>query len=1312
MQLDSKVSLITGAASGIGLGIARRFAAAGARVAIADLRLDAAQAAADGINADHPGAAMPVAMAVAMDVSNEDAVNAGVAAVTDAARSANAPKALPEFSIASALMNVTVNTGGTTFILKFDAASSASTTAAQNFRAGIIQAASILSSELTDHITISLTIDYTGTGGGAMAGPNSLLVLPYSTVSAALKAHATAGDATFSNLPASLAGTTSVDITTSQAKALGLRTANDTSVTDGDASFATDIDPASLVGVALHEITHALGRVPDGSPGGNANIFDLFRYTAPNTLLLVDQTPSAAAYFSLDGGANAIASYGTDSDPSDFNNSGIQGQADPLNEFYNGATSQYLTAIDLEQMDAIGFHLTQSPSVIASGLISRSATGYAPVNIAPRSLLATVNAPLTIKGLTVGDIGGNTDTVSVKLSVQHGTLTINDNIGVVTISGSGTGAFTLTGQLSDINDALGELIVYKPASNYSGADTLSITSTDTTHTGGPWATTTAVPITFNAVNTIALAGNAGANGADGTSPGQAGGNGTDGQTLSGGGAASPSPTNVTTVTGGQGGSGGFGAAASTTAGTATYTGPGGKGGNGGAGGGANARAASSTYGAATAQSVAIGGDGGFGAEGGPGAPDGTAGAGGNGGTATTAASAASSAPASTTVSAIGIATGGTGGNALGSGIIAGAGGGASGATARATSAGGGTVTAAVTQTGGAGGIGNKGATGGAGAASTLINAVSGQSAGGTLQLIQTAVGGAGGYAYQGPGGVGGAAVSHLTFSDPANSITQSGMLGDQVIAIGGAGGGSDSGTAQAGGTASAASRLTGAHAVVSSAASTGGIGGSANGPGQTAGAGGVASGTNAVAIGIGASAIQASASQTGGAGGNGKGGANGGLGASSALTDAVTGISNNGAITLSQISIGGNGGSATGGGAAGAAGYGTSMLTDNDTANATKGRIITATVSATGGDGGSSDTGAGGTGRIAIARGNVTGAKAISLTVTAKGGSSGLGKTIGIGGTAAAGSVAIGTTQVDSSASATGGLGISSGARATAIATGNSGTATAQTSAQRATAGTKGVLIDSIGGMVSTKFLGAGTATDTATDLSIAQFHVATPVMDTTDQGVAFITGVPMAADIATVLGTNSNIASAFAVSPSYFGLAELGGRYSVAGTMAETTTSTVTLSVDLNQLASRQHLLVGFYGGTAVGSGVTGVVLTIKANGSTLLSKSFASGAAAQTYFTNQAVDLGSLGAASYPTGIANLSISLAVTGSTVGSGFYTNMLIGDPPKAATTPDPFAEWAHQLGATGYRGSDLATMPDTGPFANLAFAGQHGFHRA
>ncbi|MBT0963058.1 3-hydroxybutyrate dehydrogenase [Denitromonas iodatirespirans] len=76
MQLNDKVSLITGAAGGIGLAIAKRFVAAGSRVAIADINMDAARQAVAELGEDR-------AMAVAMDVTDEAAVNAGVQAVVD-----------------------------------------------------------------------------------------------------------------------------------------------------------------------------------------------------------------------------------------------------------------------------------------------------------------------------------------------------------------------------------------------------------------------------------------------------------------------------------------------------------------------------------------------------------------------------------------------------------------------------------------------------------------------------------------------------------------------------------------------------------------------------------------------------------------------------------------------------------------------------------------------------------------------------------------------------------------------------------------------------------------------------------------------------------------------------------------------------------------------------------------------------------------------------------------------------------------------------------------------------------------------------
>jgi 3-hydroxybutyrate dehydrogenase len=76
MRLQDKVAIVTGAASGIGKEIAIIFAREGAKVAVADLNRQAADAAAQEIDPSGKRA-----IGVAMDVADEQQVDAGIATV-------------------------------------------------------------------------------------------------------------------------------------------------------------------------------------------------------------------------------------------------------------------------------------------------------------------------------------------------------------------------------------------------------------------------------------------------------------------------------------------------------------------------------------------------------------------------------------------------------------------------------------------------------------------------------------------------------------------------------------------------------------------------------------------------------------------------------------------------------------------------------------------------------------------------------------------------------------------------------------------------------------------------------------------------------------------------------------------------------------------------------------------------------------------------------------------------------------------------------------------------------------------------------
>jgi hypothetical protein len=262
------------------------------------------------------------------------------------------------------------------FNLIFDAAAEA---APQSFRNAIQAAANILAADFTDNVTINIAVDYSGTGGGANGGPSSGNLEPYSVLVGQLAAQASADVLSGVNaLPSgsSIQGQTEVAVWNAEEKALGLLSPTNSSV-DGSVSFATDIPTSDLVAVALHEIAHAMGRVPNGP---QPDVFDLFRYTGAGALLFSDANPSASAYFSLDGGHTDVADYGISSDPSDFLNGGVGPPNDAFDEFYTGNTLGFLTRTDILQMEALGFHALAHPvgdylGQGASDILWRNANG-------------------------------------------------------------------------------------------------------------------------------------------------------------------------------------------------------------------------------------------------------------------------------------------------------------------------------------------------------------------------------------------------------------------------------------------------------------------------------------------------------------------------------------------------------------------------------------------------------------------------------------------------------------------------------------------------------------------------------------------------------------------------------------------------------------------------------------------------------------------------------------------------------------------------------------------------------------------------
>ncbi len=81
--------------------------------------------------------------------------------------------------------------------------------------------------------------------------------------------------------------------------------------------------------------------------------------------------------------------------------------------------------------------------------------------------------------IAVADASALGSSESLAIQVSHGTLTLASTTGLTFSSGSnGSASMTVTGTLASVNAALNGLL-YRPATGYSGSDTLSISVTDT-----------------------------------------------------------------------------------------------------------------------------------------------------------------------------------------------------------------------------------------------------------------------------------------------------------------------------------------------------------------------------------------------------------------------------------------------------------------------------------------------------------------------------------------------------------------------------------------------------------------------------------------------------------------------------------------------------------------------------------------------------------------------------------------------------------------------------------------------------------------
>jgi hypothetical protein len=170
-----------------------------------------------------------------------------------------------------------------------------------------------------------------------------------------------------------------------------------------------------------------------------------------------------------------------------------------------------------------GYDLVTGRGTPIANLLVPALAGYGATDPTPPTSPPAINAPASATvtqngsvafslagsdGITLSDTQAGSNSDSLTLSVDSGTLTLASLSGLSVVSGANdSSSITVTGTLANLNAALNGL-VYAPSSGFSGSDSLSLSVTDP---GDSLSASQTVSISVKAAPTIAAPASASVN---------------------------------------------------------------------------------------------------------------------------------------------------------------------------------------------------------------------------------------------------------------------------------------------------------------------------------------------------------------------------------------------------------------------------------------------------------------------------------------------------------------------------------------------------------------------------------------------------------------------------------------------------------------------------------------------------------------------------------------------------------------------------------------------------------------------------------